>query len=456
MRATWLMIPALAWLGAGCSGGAGSSSPSIDLPPVVAAGADAAHPGDALVALTGAASDPEGGALTLAWIQLDGPPVELAGADTATPTFRAPAAFATARLEFGFTATDAGGQSATDTVVITVDPMPEGYVPVAARGVWPIGNRAAPPDCVQDGFGHRVLGGGDDLHPGWDTCDDNPLDVDGVPGNDNDEEAGFDVHLPLAGSVTRVRPWDPAWTADPDACPSFCRQGNFLMLRHPQLEPFFGNRTVQSIYMHLAQDSMTVAAGDALERGTVLGKVGKTGNGINTVHLHFGLLVGSAAGLIDDAAYVNPLHALPYERAVPHGVVVLRQASAAAFDPGECAAAEQGGHTHRALAVQLVQRAPALDTVRIEVVPEGRAPLLVDFDRRIGVGRDSDGDGFGDTDFDDFEQGCVAIAAESFDETAQDYALTLRFGGDFDGVTRYVVRLVDVRGAVDEREFVVP
>ena len=90
--------------------------------PTADAGDDVTTAGDYPVTLDGSgSSDPENGALTYAWTQTGGTPtVTLTGADTARATFTAPQVTANAALTFTLTATDPGGQSATDTVTVSV------------------------------------------------------------------------------------------------------------------------------------------------------------------------------------------------------------------------------------------------------------------------------------------------------------------------------------------------
>ena len=321
------------------------------------------------------------------------------------------------------------------------DTNPDAPAPMASA-LWPI-TASEDPGCVQDAFGHRLLSGRDDFHPGWDTCDDDP---DDIAGTSTGSIVGSDVHVIAAGVVTRVRRWDPGWSTDPSACPGFCRQGNFIQIRHPDLESLFGGQTVQSVYMHLAQDTIPSAidVGATVAQGTTLGRVGNTGNNINTVHLHFGLLVGSDEGRIDSDDYVNPLRVLPYPRVELPRIELAREAGADVFDSGECAAAEGSSDTYRTLAVMVEETTPAFDTVRIEVQAEGGGAVhRLDIDARDGVGIDGDAD--------DFEQGCVAVTVEDYREGSPVRRWAVRFGGSFDDHERYEIVRVDARASRDER-----
>ncbi len=311
-------------------------------------------------------------------------------------------------------------------------------------GVWPI-SATKTPDCIQDGFAHRLLGGDDDFHPGLDTCDDNPLDGDGVSGNDNDEDEGFPVHVVLDGEVTRVRLWDPEWNTQPERCPSFCRQGNFVVIRHPSVEDDFGHEVTQTIYMHLAQDSVLVSVGDMVTAGQEVATVGRTGQNINTTHLHLGLTVGTAPGLLDSDAYRNPLHVLPYPKAVETRVELERNLDGSMYDAGECAQAIGPEPT---MTVTVVETEPALDTSRVELRPVGGPTMVLDMDQRIAVGIDGAQDDFG--------QGCVAVEAENFNEASTEREIRVHFGGEWADTTEFQVGLIDVRGAPAEHGFSVP
>lgn len=94
----------------------------INVLPTVDAGPDqTVHASDSVV-LTGSASDPDGTIVSYTWEQTGGPGVSLAGANTSHATFTAPAVSSPISLRFRFTATDNDGGSASDEVMVTVNP----------------------------------------------------------------------------------------------------------------------------------------------------------------------------------------------------------------------------------------------------------------------------------------------------------------------------------------------
>ena len=87
-------------------------------PPTVNAGTDKTVNEGAYVRLSGSGDG------SLSWSQTSGPTVTLYSSTTATPSFRAPYVSRRTSLEFTLTATQ-DGQSATDTVAVTVNNVPQ-------------------------------------------------------------------------------------------------------------------------------------------------------------------------------------------------------------------------------------------------------------------------------------------------------------------------------------------
>jgi hypothetical protein len=98
-------------------------SPPDNRIPVPTAGLDQVVAPEAVVTLSGAATDPDGDAVTVTWEQIKGPAVLLRDADTTGPYFAAPRVGTETILEFALTATDSKGATSFPAVVrITVRP----------------------------------------------------------------------------------------------------------------------------------------------------------------------------------------------------------------------------------------------------------------------------------------------------------------------------------------------
>lgn len=78
--------------------------------------------------------------------------------------------------------------------------------------------------------------------------------------------------------------------------------GNYVVVQHSD--------GTQSVYGHMAFNSITVMAGDTVRQGQVVGKVGHTGSS-TAAHLHFGVKVGGQ--------YVDPLDYIDPENPRPQG-----------------------------------------------------------------------------------------------------------------------------------------
>ena len=111
------------------------SPPATNRPPRADAGSDQSVASGAAVTLSGSGSDPDGDALSYAWRQTDdGPTVTLSGASSATATFTAPTVGTRRTLTFHLTVTDDDGATGSDTVDVTVSPLPTNRSPVASAG----------------------------------------------------------------------------------------------------------------------------------------------------------------------------------------------------------------------------------------------------------------------------------------------------------------------------------
>ncbi|QZP38111.1 PKD domain-containing protein [Halobaculum magnesiiphilum] len=104
-------------------------------PPTADAGADqTVDEGDAVTLDASDSSDADGSIASYSWTQTDGQSVDLSDADAAQPTFDAPAVDSDQQLTFEVDVTDDDGDTASDTVVVTVeaaDEPPENQDPTA-------------------------------------------------------------------------------------------------------------------------------------------------------------------------------------------------------------------------------------------------------------------------------------------------------------------------------------
>ncbi len=103
-----------------------TSHPPANIKPIANAGPDQTVGLATLVKLDGSqSSDPDGSIVKYAWSQTGGSHVTLAGANTATPSFTTPATLqGQAPLVFKLTVTDNKNATGTDTVKITLKPLP--------------------------------------------------------------------------------------------------------------------------------------------------------------------------------------------------------------------------------------------------------------------------------------------------------------------------------------------
>jgi len=154
------------------------------------------------------------------------------------------------------------------------------------------------PTRVGSKFGYRIhpITGEYKLHSG--------VDISGAAGNG-------EVNIIAAKDGIVTYPGKDA----PTNCPSSSSMsscgggyGNYVVIQHSD-----GNYT---LYAHLHADTITVSAGDSVEQGQVIGKMGTSGNSTGT-HLHFEVRKGG----MDKSALTEPLEYVSLEnpRTVSNG-----------------------------------------------------------------------------------------------------------------------------------------
>ncbi|MBQ7136601.1 MAG: M23 family metallopeptidase [Bacilli bacterium] len=167
---------------------------------------------------------------------------------------------------------------------------------------WPIGSRET---TLENGkiFARGIpgstnitawFGGNDAVHKGSHGA----IDIGGVRNVDN-------VIATKSGTV--IYPYNKSQTRYGEGylgCTDGGGYGNYVMIDH-------GDGTY-SLYAHMHKDTITVFAGDVVEQGQVIGKLGHSGNSTGP-HLHFEIRSGGSTRdyKVDPLLYVDPNNPRP-------------------------------------------------------------------------------------------------------------------------------------------------
>lgn len=133
---------------------------------------------------------------------------------------------------------------------------------------------------ISDNFGPRLLSGEYDFH------------------------RGLDIQLELDDPIYAVADGTVVFSGtDSDTYP---RSGQFIILEHSE-NRFTG-------YLHLNSISSEVVEGAEVQQGDLIGSAGSSGEGVNTVHLHFNYYVSETSGEIPSSSTESlpPLQLLDY------------------------------------------------------------------------------------------------------------------------------------------------
>jgi len=169
----------------------------VNVAPLTNAGSDQTINEVTTVSLTGSGTDSDGTIESYSWIQTDGNPVTITGSDTATASLEAPSTLVQLSLTFQLTVTDNEGATATDIIVITVNPV----------NVAPIANTGSD-QTVNEVTSVSLTGSGTDSDGtiesySWTQTDGNPVTITG----EDTATATFNapstlVQLPLTFQLT--------------------------------------------------------------------------------------------------------------------------------------------------------------------------------------------------------------------------------------------------------------
>lgn len=272
-----------------------------------------------------------------------------------------------------------------------------------AQVVWPVSGTTTI-DNVDKPFGFRVLCG---------ACTD-PDDADFHRGIDIKASKGTPVYSVWHGQVVRMR--------GDDTTSYLPRFGNFVVVA---LDPLTVDGTALSnhkiAYLHLDSVAPGIAVGTDVQPGTKLGEIGNSGQGINTVHLHFDYYQGSQDQWIRREEARNPLEILPHTSIVP--TVTVTKLS------------------DDTLRVAVRQDDDSLDIVGFEVTHDGFStfhgtdPITIDFNEKDGINMSA-------PDYEDenpFES--TTFLPKYFSKNSSYYELKLDFDGDWSDLTEVTVTL---------------
>ncbi len=166
--------------------------------------------------------------------------------------------------------------------------IPGAFAATTENSVWPLSNSTTP-DEITDVVGPRLLSGVYDYHRGLDF-----LAARGTP-----------IVSVMDGKIVRME------TAEENYGTSRERFGNWMFVNHSAW-PGLPNESRMTCYMHMEGFAPTAYVGKSVQKGEVIGYVGDSGVGINTVHLHLELHKAVPNNYYSKDRTRNVMKVLPY------------------------------------------------------------------------------------------------------------------------------------------------
>ena len=272
---------------------------------------------------------------------------------------------------------------------------------------WPVSGSATE-DPVDKPFGFRVLCG---------ACTD-PDDADFHRGLDFKFSKGTRVYAVFDGDVVRIR--------HTEATDTLSRWGRFIVIALDEIEKADGTTLSNHkvAYLHLDEVDSSLAVGSSITRGQYLGKIGNSGQGINTNHLHFNYYQGSSDPWIRRAEARNPLELFGVASIVP--TVGLAKTS------------------DSTLRLTVTQDPDSLDIVGFRLDHDGWSsfhgtdPIEIDFNEKDGINMTAPEY----EDLNPFEG--TTFLPKYFNKNSTSYRLYLDFDGDWSDASAFTVTLTNV------------
>ncbi len=196
--------------------------------------------------------------------------------------------------------------------------------PVGSSETTVVGNKimatGAPAlTSISSNFGWRNIGGKRSFHGGIDISGEGQVNVHNVIA-----AKGGVVVYPTSISQTQFADHEGSAYGNNDGG----GYGNYVKIDHGNGE--------YTLYAHMAQNSVTVMAGDVVEQGQVIGKVGHTGSSTGA-HLHFEIYEGGSASefRVDPLLYVSADNPRPSTNNISNWIKTIEGGTSGSYVDGD-------------------------------------------------------------------------------------------------------------------------